>query len=98
MNTNQSEMNHQSEEQVEAVRPRTPAQGCIFLLALVIVGIIEFVDAVPYHLRFYAWCAWHYTGGQIRLGIMSWRLHLSQRRIRKNHPSDSKQGRRANFR
>src|SRR5579885_2080233 len=67
-------MQNQDQENSSDIRPQSASQWCAYLLALAIVGIIEFVDAVPYHVRYYLWCAWYYTGGQIRLLFMSWRL------------------------
>lgn len=70
-----------------AVCPKSVGQGCAYLIALAIVASIEFVEAVPYHVRYYLWCAWYYTGGQVRLLFMSWRLSLEQQRIRRANPS-----------
>ena len=81
-------MNHRPEEQqIEAVRPKTVGQWAIYLVALSIIGTIEFIEAIPYHLSFYAWAAWYYTGGQVRLLFMSWQFHLEQRRVRHENPS-----------
>jgi len=79
-------MNQQLEEPIEVVRPKTIAQGCAYLLALALYGILSFVDAIPYHVSFYAWSAWHFTGGQIVLGCKLLRLHLEQQAIRRGNP------------
>lgn len=74
------------EQQLEAIHPKTFGQGCAYVVALAVVGLLSFFDAVPYHLRFYAWCLWHFTGGQIVLGIKLWRLRLEQQAIRRSNP------------
>jgi hypothetical protein len=77
---------NQSKDQIEAVRPRTLGQGCAYVVALAIVGLLSFIDAVPYHINFYAWCLWHFTGGQVILGFKLWRLCLEQQAIRRGNP------------
>ena len=58
-------MDNQDQEKTTVVRPQSGGKGCAYLLALVIVASIEFVDAVPYYLSFYAWCVWHFTIWQV---------------------------------
>ncbi len=79
-------MQNQDQENSSDIRPQSIGQWCVYLLALAIVGIIEFVDAAPYHIRYYLWCTWHFTGGQIRLLYMSWRLRLEQQATRRSNP------------
>jgi hypothetical protein len=79
-------MNDQEREETPEVRPESLGQGCLYLIALAIFATIECVEAIPYHLRFYAWCAWHFTGGQITLHVSLWRLRQGQKRIRKSNP------------
>ena len=78
-------MHDQNHDNLSDIRPRSFGQWCAYLLALAIVGTIEFIEAVPYHLRFYAWCIWHFTGGQIKLHFSLWRLRLEQA-IRRDNP------------
>ncbi len=79
-------MTEQKQENAPAVRPQSISQGCAYLIALALVAVIEIIEAIPYHLSFYAWCAWYFTGGQIRLHFLLWQIRLEQKRIRNGNP------------
>ena len=62
-------------------KPSNKRERFAFVLFSLLFNLIDFGDSIPYNVRFLAWCAYHFTLGEVLLRIRMARYHRWSRRV-----------------